>query len=499
MKRISQNSLSAVLLSALTLLLLLIGCKEDPLSDPINNDVEGAVTVKLLNKQKVDNFFNLYFEYGIIYLESEQGRCYFADFGAIKSLANVKSLPLDPPDGSVYRSRIEILPNCGYIAYVNDQYYRIFVVGVDKGATPAEGGTAPIESVTIQYQKPFYGADEDILLKETSITVDPRGYNPNGSSREIHLQNKSIIPITIESSAEWCRIEKQENYNYKPLGYFRFTCEPNPTTENRKATLTLKTHYGKTKTIEMTQTALDQPIVVNPTLLSFDAKNTSSQRVTVESSVISDWTATSNADWCIVANKQYNSFEVRANNNTSGQNRTAQITIKHKSTTVKTIEVKQNHIAIGDYYKKGGVEGVVFDVDGDHGKILSMDKSAVLAWSTEQVETGAMNQSDGSVNMARIKLISDWQNKYPIFNWCEQRNTNGVSGWYVPSKDELSKIMSNKTEISTTLIAYPSGSPIINDVLWSSTESSYSSAYGWGSYNNLSKSTTQSVRAVMKF
>lgn len=39
-----------------------------------------------------------------------------------------------------------------------------------------------------------------------------------------------------------------------------------------------------------------------------------------------------------------------------------------------------------------------------------------------------------------IKKIDFWQDYYPAFLLCEQLNTNGVTGWYLPAIEELDKL-----------------------------------------------------------
>ena len=124
--------------------------------------------------------------------------------------------------------------------------------------------------------------------------------------------------------------------------------------------------------------------------------------------------------------------------------------------------------AVGDYYNDGKKEGVVFEVwdNGNSGKIVSMTQSAsALQWSSDATEqkrlVGADNQTDGAVNMAIIKAISGWESKYPAFKWCADLG----EGWYLPAKEELLTIYSNKAAIDVNLTGQLSSS-----WYWSSTE-----------------------------
>lgn len=123
---------------------------------------------------------------------------------------------------------------------------------------------------------------------------------------------------------------------------------------------------------------------------------------------------------------------------------------------------------IGDYYNDGVREGVVFEVtdDGLHGKIVSM-KEDFLQWSSDPNEKlrliGADSKTDGAANMAKVKAIVGWQNKYPAFAWCADLG----DGWYLPANDELLIIFINKDKIQPRLVGK------MRDFYWSSTEENY--------------------------
>ena len=162
---------------------------------------------------------------------------------------------------------------------------------------------------------------------------------------------------------------------------------------------------------------------------------------------------------------------------------------------------------VGDYYNDGTKEGVVFEVsaDGKHGKIVSMTQSArTLQWASDATEqrrlVGADSQTDGAVNMAIIKAISGWESKYPAFKWCADLG----EGWYLPAKEELLTIYSNKAAIDANLVYKLSSS-----WYWSSTEYDYRYSNGdfgaWLLNMNVGrngygdKDLTYYVRAVSAF
>ena len=172
-----------------------------------------------------------------------------------------------------------------------------------------------------------------------------------------------------------------------------------------------------------------------------------------------------------------------------------------------TPELTSAPYAVGDYYNDGKKEGVVFEVwdNGNSGKIVSMTQSAsTLQWSSDATEqrrlVGADSQTDGAANMAIIKSISGWEDKYPAFKWCADLG----EGWYLPAKEELLTIYSNKAAIDANLTGQLSSS-----VYWSSTEYDYHHSDGvfcaWlvymynGTTGNYFKYNLNYVRAVSAF
>ena len=65
--------------------------------------------------------------------------------------------------------------------------------------------------------------------------------------------------------------------------------------------------------------------------------------------------------------------------------------------------------------------------------------SKVLKWSSDEAEQkrliGADSKTEGAYNMAKVKAVANWQEKYPTFKWC----ANLGEGWYLPAIEELKK------------------------------------------------------------
>lgn len=177
--------------------------------------------------------------------------------------------------------------------------------------------------------------------------------------------------------------------------------------------------------------------------------------------------------------------------------------------------LKNRCYKVGDYYKKGQLEGIVFQVDstGRHGKIISLQECR-CKWGLYDNFSGMLSIDDGSVNSLKFKGnfagkpnygISGWQDDFPLFGWCRSLGT----GWYIPAIEELQAIQKVKSEINATigLIEKERGEPmeyLKNQYYWSSTEYDGSNAYlvlmsnGWsGSY--FAKNNLDYARAVATF
>lgn len=111
--------------------------------------------------------------------------------------------------------------------------------------------------------------------------------------------------------------------------------------------------------------------------------------------------------------------------------------IRQKESTKQT----QAPYKVGDFYNENGVVGMVYKVtdDGMRGMITSL-KNTSTVWAVSGTLTNALDQNDGMNNMNIIKQLTDWESRYPAFKWCDDLNRNGVSGWYLPSINELKEL-----------------------------------------------------------
>ena len=211
------------------------------------------------------------------------------------------------------------------------------------------------------------------------------------------------------------------------------------------------------------------------------------------------------ADW-VTCNKNEDGVQISTELYKYENNRTAEVKIYSEKYNLegRTITITQmpTPYPIGSLVTIEGAKGIVFYFDATVTKIMSVEEKR-LAWSTEYVTTGAKDMNDGANNMAVIKAIGGWEEKYPAFKWCADYGEN----WYLPAYYELGEIHNQRKLLNAALEAngYTELNPsLIFPYLWSSTE--YGSNYAYNlnfSYGDSSyydyKDYTYSVRAVLAF
>ena len=159
-----------------------------------------------------------------------------------------------------------------------------------------------------------------------------------------------------------------------------------------------------------------------------------------------------------------------------------------------TVTVNAELLAIGDYY--GGGKVAYIDGSGIHGLIAATaDQSTGIAWSNITfTKIGATAQGiligTGQTNTTAIVGQSGCVSGAAWL--CNNLNEGGYTDWFLPSKDELSKLYLNKVAIGG----------FADKFYWSSSELNALTAWGQsfnsgGGYG--SKSSTFRVRAVRAF
>lgn len=156
---------------------------------------------------------------------------------------------------------------------------------------------------------------------------------------------------------------------------------------------------------------------------------------------------------------------------------------------------------IGKLVEVDGVKGIVFQTSPCVKIVTVKETTAIWCEFIDYEKTGATDADDGAKNMAIIKAIPGWHNKYPAFAWCADLG----EGWYLPAKNELVDIYDKKNWINDILLSNgfdelgPKEGNSAGSV-WSSTE--YSSYYAYRMYfldsfmGNYDKQYKCGVRAV---
>lgn len=266
------------------------------------------------------------------------------------------------------------------------------------------------------------------------------------------LGNIPLNNLTVSGSASWCKAElignsakvQAKSSKVKFIGdkpaksgptaqsdqwteySLNVSIDENLSSTQRTTTITVKSKDGKASTtLNVMQEGCK--LTCNDTQIGFD-KNAGYHTTTINTTAV-NWEAESSADWCTFS-KNGNQLTIRVTKAT--EDRTATISFKGFDTK---ITVHQSKYAVGDNYNENSIEGIVGYI-GDNARYIYKNLGTA-AWSTEKVETGANSKDDGEYNMNVIKKIPHWEDFYPVFQLCNQLNTNGVTGWYLPAIDEL--------------------------------------------------------------
>ncbi|WP_295731156.1 T9SS type A sorting domain-containing protein [uncultured Muribaculum sp.] len=144
-----------------------------------------------------------------------------------------------------------------------------------------------------------------------------------------------------------------------------------------------------------------------------------------------------------------------------------------------TVAVSQKDAKVGDFYfsnntweSAGGIVtgktciGIVFYVDPTNkqsGKIVSLDEAKEMKWSPETLEQpGAVSEFDGMANLAAIKGVAGWQEKFDAEAWCTSKTDGGLQ-WYLPAIAELRQLFAATCGLTWVESGASEGTKEIND------------------------------------
>ena len=207
---------------------------EQPVNPSVTvNDPEGTISLSMRNDDNGKTYLDN------IYIKNENFvGASFTSLGAVKGLGNVTTIPT-----SGWANQLSVIEGNGYVAYCNNQFYRIYVVSDIVGTT---GG---IIGSDIKYQKPFYGVNEAISIDENALT-----FTSNGGSQSIVFNNKNIFVFSVTSNQSWCRVQKSSTYDkYFLYNAITINVDAKSTPETDNAVVTLTTAYDKKVEIKVTR------------------------------------------------------------------------------------------------------------------------------------------------------------------------------------------------------------------------------------------------------
>jgi hypothetical protein len=207
--------------------------------------------------------------------------------------------------------------------------------------------------------------------------------------------------------------------------------------------------------------------------------------------------------------------EAAVSANTDVAANTAKYSKNEVDALIANLQSQINNITapdVGDFYG-GGVVFYIF-VDGDtgyiagetHGLIAAVqDQSSGIRWyNGSYVTTGATGTAigAGSTNTDAIIAAQGATETSYAAGVARAYTGGGFTDWFLPSKDELNQMYTNKATINTTASAN-GGSNFSTNFYWSSTEggngNAWEQSFGNGYQDYLIKDFTSNVRAVRAF
>lgn len=268
------------------------GSDKPPVIDPNEQvaDPDGTVTISMRNENSGKTMLNdMYIDKADNFNGSNGWQ--FVNLGAMKGLGNVSYIPK-----SGYADKVSVTPGNGYVAVrpantywgIKGGLYRMYVTGYTLDIA------GQIIGAEVKYQEPFKGLDEPLRADETALT-----FTNEGGSQSIVLNNATIIPFTIQSSATWCRAVPSSTTDHSFLhDAVTIEVESTSVTTTDEAIVTLTTGYKKELSIKVTRAGRDPFLTLNTNSSEITFYD-QTINVGVSTNIPSDQlTVTSDADWC---------------------------------------------------------------------------------------------------------------------------------------------------------------------------------------------------------
>lgn len=368
---------------------------EDPNNgQPVNpgttvNDPEGTISLSMRNADNGKTYLDN------IYISNENFRgAYFASVGAVRGLGNVSTIPT-----TGWAEQMSVIAGNGYLAYSNNQFYRIYVVSDIAGTS---GG---VIGADIKYQKPFKGVDEVILLPKTEVALNANA----GSSEEIIFKNKNIVLYSVSSDQSWCRVEKCSTNDY----YFLYngvyiTCEENHSSSIREAIVSIKTVYDKEVKIKVIQAGQEPFITMGSASVEVTSKEQKTSVSFVTNVDVSELQITGTTSWCKAEISTVNSTRaalkfignnpVQTTRASSGASQSYELKLQLSENTSEDERVTNIAIKSSKYNIQGVVEvvqkGVTFEVSQSLVMFDRTSSNATITVTTTASSWSAISSAD---------------------------------------------------------------------------------------------------------
>lgn len=170
-----------------------------------------------------------------------------------------------------------------------------------------------------------------------------------------------------------------------------------------------------------------------------------------------------------------------------------------------TVTINLNDLVKGakiGYFRDGGVVFWVDPTDNNHGLVVAINNQSAAACGCQGASAGATGSDigKGEANTTAIKTICATTGI--AAHMATNYDGTSFSDWFLPSRDELLELHSNKNIVNTTAVEN-GGSAISTIFYWSSTENGINNAYvvsfSPGNSGNSAKRNSYGVRAIRAF
>jgi hypothetical protein len=438
----SKSKSKLIFLCCLIVMTLCNSCKpddsnKDEIDNPVIPDPEGTVSLDMSNPlEKID---------GRIYLEEGNfNGALFATLGKIRGLGDVTTIPK-----TGWVSKIAAIEGHGYIAYYNNQYWRLFVSAYNSAMT----GTA---RAIVKFQRPFPGSEKEIKLKTGTVTLDDNSSN----YQIVEFTNESLFPftVTVPQSANWITASSATTDNVTPPNIVRIAPrEKNPTMQSREGTITVRSDIGEEVPIKVMQAGGESWITVEGNYGgSIYLSGTGTGTVQVRSN--DQWTATSSENWCTVSpnfGDGNGTVTINATENTTGTSRNTVVTLTTRDNKAKvelnavqsgsSLSVSRNSISFSAPASQN-----TFTVSSNASWTATSDKDWCTVVTNNNTVTVSVSENLSGTDRNAIVTVAVSEELKTIVNISQAKATLSVS----------------KTSISFTGIQSQNSFTVTSNVSW---------------------------------